>query len=116
MKRKNVFSIWHMTTSVFMVAALLWLTISTPFVYAADQLTKQEIQKQTGQAEDDEGNPFSNTTEEKNQNGVNSLSEYLHDHHLIEHDFIIITKYYKCQSADAYLAFHPESFSPPPEA
>lgn len=96
-----------------MVVALLWLTISTPFVYAANQIQKQQIHNQ---ADRSDNNPFSNTTEEKNESSVNTLSEYLHDLHPTEHNFTVLTKYYKCHSSDLYRAYHPELISPPPEA
>jgi hypothetical protein len=97
-----------------MITALLWLTVSTPFVYAADQAVKKEVQKNANDREDN--NPFSNTTEEKNESSVNTLSEYLHELHLVEQNTSIIVKYYKCHPSDLYFEFHPELISPPPEA
>ena len=95
-----------------MILSLLWLTISSPYVNAAQQ-AKIETEKSGSQ---DNTNPFSNTTEEKNESGVNSLSEYLHDHALEDPLPLILTKYYKCHPSDLYFAFHPELISPPPEA
>jgi hypothetical protein len=97
-----------------MIAALLWLTVSTPFVYSAQQIQKKQIKTEQKQYADN--NPFSNTTEEKNESGVNTLSEYLHDGHLMEQGFCIVTKYYKCYPSDLYIEYHPELLSPPPEA
>ena len=95
-----------------MITALLWLTVSTPYVYAAQQVQKQQKeQKQYG-----DNNPFSNTTEEKNESSVNTLSEYLHDIHLIEQDFTVVQKFYKCYPSALYIEYHPELLSPPPEA
>ena len=94
--------------------ALLWLTVSTPFVYAADQVVKKEAQKNCSDSED--SNPFSNTTEEKNESSVNTLSEYLHEPHQMEEHSTIIVKFYKCHPSDLYFEFHPELISPPPEA
>ena len=115
MKRNQTISARQIASSLFMIVALLWLTVSTPFVYAADQLSKQEIQKETGSSEE-ESNPFSNTTEEKNESGVNTISEYLHHTHHSDHGFTTLTKSYKCHSSDTYLAFHPELLVPPPKA
>jgi hypothetical protein len=95
-----------------MITALLWLTVSTPFVYQAQKIQKQ-IQQQTDQTENT--NPFSNTTEEKNQSSVNTLSEYLHDHPSIENDFVILTRLYKRYPFTIYCEHHPELLSPPPE-
>jgi hypothetical protein len=96
-----------------MIAALLWLTISTPFVFASQQAHQKEIQKQVGSSEDK--NPFSTTTEEKNESSVSNLSEYLHDLNASNQHFIVVTRIYKCHTADLYYAFHPELLSPPPE-
>ena len=100
-----------------MIVALLWLTISTPFVYAHQQETKKEAaQKHQGtEKTDDSSNPLSNTNEEKSEGGVTTLSEYLLDVQQIEHHFITLSLTYKCHSSDLYLAFHPETISPPPD-
>lgn len=98
-----------------MVLTLAWLTVSTPFVYA-DQQIKKEAAAKKGETKQENRNPFSNTTEEKTENGNSTLSEYLHEFHLHEQSFVIITSYYKCHPSDLYFAFHPELVSPPPKA
>jgi len=103
----------HICSSIFMVVTLLWLTVSTPFVYQA-QRTLRETHKQTKQ--NDNNNPFSNTTEEKNESSVNTLSEYLHDHLSIETDFVTLVRMYKSYPSIIYPEHHPELLSPPPEA
>ncbi|HEU4632526.1 MAG TPA: hypothetical protein VFS22_00990 [Flavisolibacter sp.] len=104
----------HIVSSLFMTLALLWLTISTPFVNEAYEI-KKEISKQFPVPQSDEdANLFSNTTEEKNPN-ANSLSEYLHDTQPFEKISIALTKTYKCHSSDLYLDYHGELISPPPE-
>jgi hypothetical protein len=114
MKRSHkIFSTIHAGSSLFMMVVLLWLTISTPYVYAAQQIQKQQ-QKQ--QKPYQNNNPFSNTTEEKNENGVNTLSEYLHDFQLIEQSVTLVKKFYKCYPSNLYIEYHPELVSPPPEA
>lgn len=95
-----------------MIVALLWLTVSTPFVFKAQQEQKKEIQNQSKQTDN---NPFSNTTEEKNESGANTLSEYLHDHPSLEKNFILITRIYKRYPSSIYCEHHPELLSPPPE-
>lgn len=97
-----------------MIATLLWLTVSTPFVFKAQQEQKKEIQNQSKQ--NDSTNPFANTTEEKNESSVNTLSEYLHEPPALENNFIVLTTLYKLYSSKIYLAHHPELLSPPPEA
>lgn len=98
-----------------MILTLLWLTVSTPFVYAA-QTVKDKVSQQCTTQEEECSNPFASTTEEKTESGINALSEYLHEMHILEHSFIIIQKYEKCHADDLYFAFHPELISPPPDA
>ena len=86
-----------------MVIALIWLTISLPFVYAAQQKFKCQLEFST------------NTTEEKTESGVNTLSEYLHEAHALTHPVSIFKNAYKCHSRDEFVAFHPEYVSPPPD-
>lgn len=112
-KANGTYRARHIVSSLGMVVTLLWLTISTPYVFAAQQAQKAQ---QTEQKQCDNTNPFSNTTEEKNESGVNTLSEYLHDLHLLEHDFSIVKKYYKCYPSNIFIEYHPELLSPPPEA
>jgi hypothetical protein len=107
----------HKLSSVLMMVALLWLTVSIPFVYAA-QTSHHALFTLTCEDQPDEecSNPLTNTTEEKTESGSNSLSEYLHEAHSLEHGFIIIAKYEKCHADDLYFAYHPELTSPPPDA
>jgi hypothetical protein len=115
MKRSQLsYSTKQICSGVFMIAALLWLTISTPFVFRAQQEQKKEIQNQSTQ--NDNTNPFSNTTEEKNESSVNTLSEYLHDHPVIGNDFTVVKRPYQLYSSKIYFEHHPELLSPPPEA
>src|SRR5678815_3389215 len=111
MKRGYIFSTVHIYSSLFMIMTLFWLTVSTPFVYTAQKVQK-EIQKQTTQTDDN--NPFSNTTEEKNESSANTLSEYLHDLPSLEKDFVILTRLYKRYPCNIYYEHHPELLSPPP--
>lgn len=107
-------SFLQIASSLFMMLALFWLTISVPFVYAAEQAIKSKTNQATGTCE--ESNPFANTTEEKNESSTNAISEYLIDQLHPEDFFILIVKFYKCHPADTYFAFHSELISPPPEA
>ena len=100
-------------SGIVMILALLWLSVSTPFVYEASQLAKAEISN-TNNGEDN--NPFSNTTEEKNESSTSTISEYIHELLHAERPFTVVVKYFKCHSAEVYFAYHPELISPPPEA
>jgi hypothetical protein len=115
-KRKKIFSLGHIASSVLMLVALAWLTISLPYVYSF-----QKEQKEVGQSfqleadGEEECNPYSNTTEEKTAGGVNTLSEYLHELHTTHQHVTNLKTYYKCRPSELYFAFHPELISPPPE-
>jgi hypothetical protein len=113
MKGNYTYRVWQLSSSIIMMLALVWLTVSTPFVYAAQQQAKCI---NTAQSADDNTNPFANTTEEKTENGGNTLSEYLHDMHQHLPYVAVAEKHSKCHPSDLYYAFHPELISPPPEA
>lgn len=114
-KRKRTYSLSHILSSIIMLLALSWLTISAPFVYRAQQQQEQLAKQQPVSAEEDY-NPFASTNEEKTSNGTNNFSEeYLHHAHHIEQHFTTLIKSYKLHSIDEYVAYHPEAFSPPPE-
>src|SRR5688572_26644128 len=120
MKGKRTYSISQLASAVFMIAALLWLTISAPFVIASQQqIAKCEKMAEAGSpfsdCDEENANPFGNNTEEKSSNGANSFSEeYLHDHHKADHFISIVSLYHKCENADTYVAFHGELLVPPP--
>lgn len=112
-RRGKLFSLKQVSSTLLMIAALLWLTISIPFVYAA-----QEVQKEISSESKhyDDCNPFANTTEEKNESSFNTLSEYLHEHQLTANHSVAFVRFYKCHPSDIYVEYHPELISPPPEA
>jgi hypothetical protein len=119
--KRKIYSIFQRGSAIFMILALLWLTVSTPFVFASQQkLTSQEkIQKDQSPAtgcEEESSNPFSNTTEEKNPSSTSFSEEYLHDHHITHHFFPIVTQYYNCGNSGVYVAYHGELLVPPPNA
>jgi hypothetical protein len=101
-----------------MMFALAWLTISLPFVNAAQLQMKfaQETSKENSKSTDDNNNPLSNTIEEKSESGPVSISEYLHDQHSQVELQATLINYYKCHPSDLYYAFHPDLLSPPPKA
>lgn len=107
-----------------MILALLWLTISAPFVYKAQQelekrqhhaqniaLTMEDLQDNT-----EECNPFGNNTEEKTESGSNGLSEYLHHIHELSHLPGLSPKHNCSHSFSVYVAFHGELHYPPPNS
>lgn len=115
-KKQNILNLRRLASAVVMLLALVWLTVSLPYVNEAQQKFNA-LCKATGQTQSvDDSNPLSNTTEEKNESGASLLSEYLHELPVIAHHFVTVPKFYKCHPSDLYLAYHPELVIPPPEA
>jgi hypothetical protein len=104
-----------------MVLALLWLTVSTPFVFSSQQQLANQCKIAGTNApysgsEEETGNPLSNTNEEKNPNSTSFSEEYLHNHHQDNHFSLSNLQFHKCLDADIYIAFHGELLVPPPNA
>ena len=105
-----------------MILALLWLTVSLPFVFESQQEiarqdNKSEISTPLAPAEEESANPFGSNSEEKAPNSGSSVSEeYLHDHHKSDHFLLIASQFHKCENAGTYIAFHGELLVPPPNA
>jgi hypothetical protein len=113
MTGKGPISLSQLISGITMIVALLWLTVSTPFVYSAQQEYRQLVKDNPGKYQDN--NPFSTTTEEKNESSVNNLSEYLHDAEQLEKPACLIEKTYKLHDIDPDHIYHPEVLSPPPK-
>lgn len=107
-------------SSLFMILALLWLTVSIPFVYTAQQQMeyKAAIEKNANSCDDESSNPLANTTEEKApSSGINTLTEeYLHHTDDLFHALEILLSHRPCHTVAEYLAFHGELLCPPPNA
>ncbi|HVG40914.1 MAG TPA: hypothetical protein VM888_04815 [Chitinophagaceae bacterium] len=123
MKKKNKkYNPFDFASAIFMILALLWLTVSTPFVYASQQkLQEASKMMQTSLGEDcneeEASNPLTNTTEEKNPNSSGSFSEeYLHHQHEFDYYFSVASQYHKSENDGTYIAFHGELLVPPPDA
>lgn len=110
---------YRYATSIFLMLMLAWLTVSIPFVYAAqDVYHAKMIAAGTSDTGDDEAqNPFANTTEEKttDSNSTNFSEEYLHDTHSSEHFQTESANEYKIEHVATYIAFYGELLSPPPD-
>jgi len=120
-KNRKTYNPYQVTAAVFMIVALIWLTISTPFVFSYQQKNAEKDRLENNRSsnthspDEDTTNPFGNNTEEKSSSATSSLSEeYLHDHHINEHFFTVLTHYPKCKDAGTYIAFHGELLVPPP--
>ena len=122
MKRnQQTYNVLQLVSAVFMILALLWLTISTPFVYNCQQnkIEKEKIAAAHNATDDateesSSTNPYGNNTEEKNPNSTSLSEEYLH-HHFVHNNFSFISsRAYKCEKVDTYIAYHGELLVPPP--
>jgi len=119
MAKKHInYSFYHKSSSVLMIFALLWLTVSIPYVFNAQRTLlsseKQQSLPVNSQQEEEAANPFANTTEEKTPGSGNTLSEFLHEIELLKHPFRNLTRFYKYHRSSLYLAFHGELLVPPP--
>jgi hypothetical protein len=119
---KNIpqpYSFFHRASAIAMIVALLWLTISAPFVFQQQQkLAKQNCSAPVNlpiAGTEEEANPFSGSTEEKAPKTLNTFSEeYLHDHHLSEYFLSVASQFHKGEDASIYIAYHGELHVPPP--
>ena len=118
-KGQQSYSFFSLVSAFVMIAALAWLTISAPFVYAS----QQEIAKQNSSAAaelliagtEEEANPINGSTEEKAPKTLNSVSEeYLHDNHRSEYLLSLTSQFHKGEDATTYIAYHGELLVPPP--
>jgi hypothetical protein len=125
MKRsRKIYSLSQLASAAGMILALLWLTISAPFVFSYQQeIAKQnKVAKATipsDNTEEEASGPVNGGSEEKaptsSSNG--SLSEeYLHDHHVTDHFFSFASTFHRLENAGTYIAFHGELLVPPPNA
>ncbi|MEZ5033543.1 MAG: hypothetical protein R2796_00990 [Chitinophagaceae bacterium] len=99
-----------------MMMALLWLTVSTPFVFRYQQEIKKTAsathKKSTSQNGD--YNPFANA--EEKTSSMNSFAEEYH-HHTVEQKQMgqILAVSFCTYTESLYVAFHGEQLSPPPD-
>jgi hypothetical protein len=116
-KGRKTYNLYSKVSATLMILALLWLTISAPFVFASQQKTTgyhkvADVNDIPGNEE--ESNPFGNSTEEKAPSGLSLSEEYLHEHHSSDYYFIIASQFHKFEKAGIYIAFHGEMLVPPP--
>lgn len=122
MKRRNKsYNLSQLLSAGFLIAALLWLTVSLPFVYESQKQIAKYSKSVNDQSshhcnEEEASNPFGNTTEEKAPSSSNTSvsEEYLHDHHIDEYILSIASRNHKCENSGIYNAFHGEVHVPPP--
>lgn len=118
---KRPYQISQILSAGFLVLALLWLTVSLPFVYESQrELAKhsKSVNDQSSHASNEEepANPLGNTTEEKAPSSTSVSEEYLHDNHTAEYFTSLASQNHKCENSGIYNAFHGEVHVPPPNA
>lgn len=118
MTSKKTYNCKSIVSAVFMILALLWLTVSLPFVAESQNKEVQTSQLQGNDIpsqSDDDSNPLTNSTEEKTPgNGFSLSEEYLHDHHSSAHFFFEALLFHNLENTGTYVAFHGELLVPPP--
>lgn len=113
----------HFIASITMLLMMLWLTVSTPFVFASQSRAehRQELstasspQSTDNTADDEQACTPLGSTEEKTSNGVNSFSEeYLHMDSELFHLAELLQNHTPQHAVSEYVAFHGELLCPPP--
>lgn len=120
-KSQKTYTVFQLASAILMIVTLLWLTVSTPFVYASQQQQTTQDKEAKAQCplagnEEESAKPLGNTAEEKNSNSSSFSEEYLHDHHIDDYFFYIASQYHNCENAGAYVAYHGKVQVPPPNA
>ncbi len=118
-KEKNIFTLFNKVSALWMMLALLWLTISAPFVFSAqhDKSTASQSEQHSvpsPDAEEESSNPYSSTTEEKAPASTSLSEEFLHDGHTYSNFFAEMLQHFANGDAGTYIAFHGELLVPPP--
>lgn len=114
MESKRTYQLVDFISAVFLILTLLWLTVSTPFIFEAQkEINRTHTSVPPGQPTEDSTNPFSGLNEEKSSEI--SLSEYLHDGSAILDMNPLRIAHADADGADIYIAFYGELLSPPPE-
>jgi hypothetical protein len=115
-RKKKTYNFFQLLSALGMMLALLWLTVSTPFVYASQlQQAKQEQGCSSPICNsDEESNPFGNSTEEKTPSSTSFSEEYLHDTDHSTEFFAGASPNHLSHNAGTYIAFHGELLGPPP--
>lgn len=105
-------------SAVFMICALLWLTICAPFVFASQQreAAKSHIAANSSPVDGAEEECPVGSAEEKTPGSGSLAEEYLHEQHVEESFLLLSLRYQKCENADDYLAYHGEVQVPPPNS
>ncbi len=120
-KKATSYSTFQKAAAGLLMVVLCWLTISGPFVRAAQQeLAKHQkalAKALAGSSDENNDSNSNNSIEEKGPNTASFAEEFLHDHHYSNDCFFTeISTFHKTEDADCYHAYHDELLVPPPNA
>lgn len=117
-QRKCTYNFFEKTATVFLLAMLIWLTVSTPFIMSMQQIESDDISVTwpCSDVDEDGCDTSGNDVEEKAAVSSNLSEEFLHEHlHTYAYSILKSGKYSQ-ENMDAYTAFHGELHAPPPNA
>lgn len=119
-KNRKIYSVFQLVSAVVMILALMWLTVSTPYVITAQQelAKKHKMEKTaaplTSSEEETTKTPGTNTEEKTPGSSTSVSEEFLHYNHKADYFFSISMQYHKLDNAGTYIAYHGELLVPPP--
>lgn len=121
MKDNTAYHFNHKVSAACMVIMLLWLTVSAPFVQAAQQeRAKHELKScktsPLAGSEEESTDPYGNNTEEKAPSSTSLAEEFLHDNDRGDMFSQLVLRSHALENADTYHAYHVEQLVPPPDA
>jgi len=118
-KGQPTYRLFNKLSAVAMILALLWLTISAPFIMAAameddppGQLASTELPCTNN--DEEAATPLGGSSEEKAGSNTTLSEEYLHGHDKDDYFYSSASLQHLSEHADTYNAFHGELLVPPP--
>jgi hypothetical protein len=118
-RQPYTYNLFKKAATVFLIAMLAWLTVSTPFIMSMQQnCSTEDISASWPCSDTDEDctDCSGNGAEEKAPNGSNLSEEFLHEHHYPYNCIVINARNHRQENMDVYIAFHGELHAPPPNA
>jgi hypothetical protein len=119
-KNRKTYILSQKASALFMIFALVWLTISTPFVISFEQQmakkakTENNSKPPVSDTEEETCKTPGNNTEEKTPADTSLSEDYLHDYPATDYFISGSAQFHKSKNSEAYIAFHCELFVPPP--
>lgn len=99
--------ITYKVVAITMMIILAWFTVCMPIVFKAKKLILIE--------QNDDSNPLTNSTEEKNPSGINlGNEEYLHENHSYTMEGMDSKGEHFLAHEAEYISFHSDMLVPPP--